>query len=92
MTDLSSFTVSVSVVDIRDSDYVYLPESLLSDSSDIFPTMGTLSICLYYFTMAATAFYPNFVIPAFSETFVNMTSVATFIIEYVSSIDSSSLI
>ena len=52
-----------------------------------FPSMGPLSICIYYFTMAVTAFSTNFFIPAFSDISVNMTFVANFMNEYVSSFD-----
>ena len=52
-----------------------------------FPAMGPLSICLNYFTIADTAFYPKILMLEFSDIWVNMTFVATFINEYVSSFD-----
>ena len=57
-----------------------------------FPSVVPLSVCLYSFTMANTAFYPNFFIPAFADICVNMKSVATFMNEPVSHFDTYYLI
>ena len=56
-----------------------------------FPSMGPLSIYLYYFTIVATTFSPNLFIPDFSDICVNMMFVATFINESVSFFDSCHL-
>ena len=37
-----------------------------------FPSMGPLYICLYYFTIAATSFSPNLLIPVLAYICVNM--------------------
>ena len=55
-------------------------------------SMGPLSICLYYFTLATIALYPNLFIPAFEYIFVNMTSVDTFMNESIQYFDSFYLI
>ena len=44
-----------------------------------FPVMGPLSIFLNYFIIADINFYPNFLVPAFSDIWVNMTFFAIFI-------------
>ena len=49
--------------------------------------MVPLSIGIYYFTMTATTFYPNFFLPAFADILVNIASVATFVNESVSSFE-----
>ena len=57
-----------------------------------FLSIPPLYICLYYFTITATAFYPNLLIRDFEYICVHMTFVATFINEYVSSFEYWSLI
>ena len=54
--------------------------------------MGHLSICLYFFTMVATAFLPDLFLPAFADICANMTSVSILMNYSVSSVDSCSII
>ena len=50
-----------------------------------FPSMGPLSISIYYFTIATTKSPQNLFIPAFADICMNMTLFATIINESVSS-------
>ena len=56
------------------------------------PSMGPLSICIYYFTMASTALSTNLFIYDFSDICVNMMFVATLMNESVSYFESCYLI
>ena len=57
-----------------------------------FPSMVPLSFCLYYLTIAATAFPPNCFIPYFADIFGSMTIGAIFVNECISSFESCSVI